>query len=310
MSNSFSEPGFLVQTPCGPRKSGIPESVDTPAPVNTVIWGVDRSNVDMARDGTDRGADLRRSGRIGGMTPDRDDGATGDRWVVVPARPGPLLRPSDRSGRQRDDLDELIDELLPDVDEGPGPFDVALAAIGVGLLVTGLATGATWMVVLGVLGAALGAVLPVRWVWRRSRSAQAGRATRALTDRGTVMAVDGIEVHDLISAHDALWSVAEGLTPAATIAVQGAAHQAVAEAAALLAGSAPATAEERAYVSERTRAMQDLLSDTRRSGTDVTERDARQGRVAAAAEIDALGGPSSLSRLADLRQDPEVHGGG
>ena len=29
--------GFLVQTPCGPRKSGMPESVEIPAPVRTVI---------------------------------------------------------------------------------------------------------------------------------------------------------------------------------------------------------------------------------------------------------------------------------
>ena len=31
----FSAPGFLVHTPCGPRKSGMPESVEMPAPVST-----------------------------------------------------------------------------------------------------------------------------------------------------------------------------------------------------------------------------------------------------------------------------------
>src|SRR5262245_14044322 len=35
MSESFSASGFFVQTPCGPRKSGMPESVEMPAPVNT-----------------------------------------------------------------------------------------------------------------------------------------------------------------------------------------------------------------------------------------------------------------------------------
>ena len=32
----FSAEGFLVHTPFGPRKSGIPESVDMPAPVSTI----------------------------------------------------------------------------------------------------------------------------------------------------------------------------------------------------------------------------------------------------------------------------------
>src|SRR3990172_11896300 len=35
MSESFSAFGFFVHTPCGPRKSGIPESVEMPAPVST-----------------------------------------------------------------------------------------------------------------------------------------------------------------------------------------------------------------------------------------------------------------------------------
>src|SRR5690349_3340775 len=36
MLESFSASGFLVHTPCGPRKSGMPESVEMPAPVRTV----------------------------------------------------------------------------------------------------------------------------------------------------------------------------------------------------------------------------------------------------------------------------------
>src|SRR5439155_18079562 len=34
MFESFSASGFFVHTPCGPRKSGIPDSVEIPAPVN------------------------------------------------------------------------------------------------------------------------------------------------------------------------------------------------------------------------------------------------------------------------------------
>src|SRR5258706_8469726 len=35
MSESFSALGFFVHTPCGPRKSGMPDSVEMPAPVST-----------------------------------------------------------------------------------------------------------------------------------------------------------------------------------------------------------------------------------------------------------------------------------
>ena len=35
MLDIFSASGFLVHKPCGPRKSGMPESVEMPAPVRT-----------------------------------------------------------------------------------------------------------------------------------------------------------------------------------------------------------------------------------------------------------------------------------
>src|SRR3989442_3652628 len=37
MFDIFSASGFLVQTPCGPRKSGMPESVEMPAPVSVTM---------------------------------------------------------------------------------------------------------------------------------------------------------------------------------------------------------------------------------------------------------------------------------
>src|SRR5215475_10505794 len=37
MVASFSASGFFVQTPFGPRKSGIPDSVEMPAPVSTTV---------------------------------------------------------------------------------------------------------------------------------------------------------------------------------------------------------------------------------------------------------------------------------
>src|SRR5206468_2834934 len=41
----FSASGFFVHTPCGPRKSGMPESVEMPAPVRTTMrraWSMKR----------------------------------------------------------------------------------------------------------------------------------------------------------------------------------------------------------------------------------------------------------------------------
>src|SRR5215471_10723687 len=41
-------PGFRVHTPCGPRKSGIPESVEIPAPVRTVTFRTPRAHAGAA----------------------------------------------------------------------------------------------------------------------------------------------------------------------------------------------------------------------------------------------------------------------
>src|SRR4051812_27648961 len=37
MLDIFSASGFFVHRPCGPRKSGMPESVEMPAPVSTTM---------------------------------------------------------------------------------------------------------------------------------------------------------------------------------------------------------------------------------------------------------------------------------
>src|SRR4029453_885237 len=58
-----------------------------------------------------------------------------DGVVGVPRAPGALVwLDVDRRPRDPDDLDDLIDELLPDVDDPPGWFDVGLIGVGAGLL--------------------------------------------------------------------------------------------------------------------------------------------------------------------------------
>src|ERR1700693_1608240 len=45
MSESFSAAGLRVHTPFGPRKSGMPESVEIPAPVSTTTCSAAPSQV-------------------------------------------------------------------------------------------------------------------------------------------------------------------------------------------------------------------------------------------------------------------------
>ena len=43
MFDIFSATGFFVHTPCGPRKSGMPESVEMPAPVSATTRSASRT---------------------------------------------------------------------------------------------------------------------------------------------------------------------------------------------------------------------------------------------------------------------------
>ena len=52
MFDIFSATGFLVHTPCGPRKSGMPESVEMPAPVSTTTRFASRTQFLTAADGS------------------------------------------------------------------------------------------------------------------------------------------------------------------------------------------------------------------------------------------------------------------
>src|SRR5262249_50010551 len=89
MSESFSAEGSLVQMPCGPRKSGMPDSVEIPAPVSTTICRAPRSRSARRSRGStsamaqryararatrpgDRGRAARPRARVGGEAAPRD----------------------------------------------------------------------------------------------------------------------------------------------------------------------------------------------------------------------------------------------
>src|SRR5919201_3273024 len=69
MFESFSAVGFFVQTPCGPRKSGIPDSVEIPAPVRPTTYPASRNQLVMRSrsvDGTRRGYRSEPANDVGG----------------------------------------------------------------------------------------------------------------------------------------------------------------------------------------------------------------------------------------------------
>lgn len=107
-------------------------------------------------------------------------------FVVVPHRPGPLVSlGTSESQRGRDDLDELIDDLFPDVDEHPGWVDAGLAVLGTGLLAwASIGEAPAVVTVIGVIALALGCILPIRAAWRRARQRLEHRRREGLLEKG------------------------------------------------------------------------------------------------------------------------------
>lgn len=235
------------------------------------------------------------------MSGGRGAQAGGGDVVVVPRAPGPLIRPdAGDTRRHRDDLDELIDELLPDSTEGPGLVDAGLLAGGAAL-VGWAAVGSppTVAVVAGAAALGLGSILPVRAAWR----ALTGRRRAAALGRGLPLQVAHPSLARLVAAYDALDGV--GALPHSA---RAAAHGAVLEVATLLEGRPPGSDRERNYVDVRADAVQELVRALRE--LDPAEGDglSRDLVVEAREELDALGGVSALSRLDDVTEQVRARG--
>jgi hypothetical protein len=220
-----------------------------------------------------------------------DEGGGSER-IVVPHAPGPLVRP-DAPRRDRDELDEVIDELFPDSDEGPGWFDAGLLAAGAALVGWALAGGGPgWALVVGLGCLALGVVLPARWLWRRAQ-----RAREVRRSVGVPLPGDDPAVARLVRAYDDLGELVSGDADPARIA----AHGALLEVATLLDGRRADTAAEREYVANRAAALEDLVGALR-SRPAVTEPGRLDPSLVAQArdELDALTGGGALGRLTEL----------
>ncbi len=233
----------------------------------------------------------------------RGDEAPEESIIVVPLAPGTLVRPG--AGRHRDGLDDLIDEFLPDTDEGPGPVDATLIAGGGALLAwTLLGAAPAIATVAGGIALGLGCILPLRAVWR----GVAGRRRSKRLTRGVAMRADEPALARLVTAYDALDAL--GVTSAAA---RAAAHGAVLEVASLLAGRLPATDSERHYVAARVTAVEQLAEALRElpvpvAGSAEEPAGVEPGlMVAAREELDALG-VSALSHLEGVTADERARG--
>lgn len=232
--------------------------------------------------------------------------------VVVPARPGPLIPLDVDSGRRRapDELDALIDELLPDVGDGPGLAD-GLFVLG-GLAVAGWAiatSGPRWLLAVGVIAVALGCVLPARAVWRRAGDRRRMRAHARVESRGTRLDATAPPTAHLVTAYRDLVRALPDADPDMSGPALAAAHAAVLEVATLCEGRVPSPSEA-AYVARRADAIaalaRSLADDASADAHDAPVADRPTSVVEARDELDALTGTSSVDRILDLT-DRQVH---
>lgn len=209
--------------------------------------------------------------------------------------------------RDRDDLDELIDELFPDVDEPPGWFDAALLVVGAALVVAGIMDVVPTpglIVGLGTLG--IGCVLPVRMAWRSARRRLQGRRHAALLATGVALDTSSPETSRLVGVYRDLVVTAAGTDLA--IPAVAAAHGALLDAATLLDGRSPASEAERTYVEERATAIEDLAETLRGSAVeDLAELPEPDTLVEARAELDQLTRSSSVQWLEALTNEARTH---
>jgi hypothetical protein len=243
---------------------------------------------------------------------DRTHSAEVGRLLVVPRRPGNLLDPECVSRpRAPDEIDELVTELFgPDPGGSPGWFDGVLVAIGLALIAWAeLRSHSLALTIVGVVLACLGLVLPVRSGWRWLNARRRSRRRDAILMKVAVLDVSDPLVRRLAESHDALLKAAAEPGMLLHQDAVSAAHLALVESAALLAGRSPSTQFEREYllnrveaIAELTRAIEEHDAVVRRElleDAEIESRLEREARARAGEELDATG-LSSLQELKDL----------
>lgn len=224
--------------------------------------------------------------------------------VIVPARPGPLV-PLGELGRSRDELDELIDDVFGESDDrGPGMVDAVLVLGGGGVIIAGLAQSLpTVVTVCGAAALALGAVLPLRSLWHKGRSARRTSRIQSLLGDGVLLRTDHPSVEHLLAAHQELLRVSAPLAITPRARVHDVAHVALLEVASLLGGRPPGAQREVDYVAARTHALEDLAATVADPRVGDGEGDRRRALVEARHEVEQLAGTSSLTDAYDVSRE-------
>lgn len=234
-------------------------------------------------------------------------------FVVVPHRPEPLVTLDETGGRDRDELDELIDDLFPDVDEGPGWFDAGLAASGVATVAWAqLGDAPGFVTALGAAAFGLGCILPIRTAWRWLANRSNARHMNAHLAAGVALDASSPPVAALVGSYRSLFGAtavdgADAVDAATVGEARSAAHAALMDVATLLDGRTPSTDRELDYIGQRARALSDLVASLR-ARAETTRRDsAATGPVldpdllvSAREELDQVAPVTSVSRLEEL----------
>jgi len=223
--------------------------------------------------------------------------------VIVPSRPGPL-ESLGGSERNRDEVDELLDDMFGEPDErGPGVADAVLVVGGAGAVVGGLAASLPGVVLVGgAVAVALGIVLPVRSGWRRLTANRRQAQLAARLAGGIPMRIDHEAVAELVAAHVRLTEAAHDANTSERSRLQSIAHAAVYEVASLLGGQRPQSPAELEYVQTRTRALGELVDVVVEVGLANGDPIARQARIEARRDVKDHGG-SSLTDAAGLIEE-------
>lgn len=224
--------------------------------------------------------------------------------VVVPARPGPIVRLQDLE-RSPDDVDELLDDVFGEPDErGPGPVDAVLVVGGLGAIIGGQAASLPTIVTVGGAAAVvLGAILPLRSLGRRLGSARRAARVKSLLGDGMLLRTDHAAVEQLLKANQQLASVAAALAESPQARVQQVAHSAVIEVASLLDGRRPVEQVEIDYIAARTRALTDLAAAVADPRVGDGDADRRRAVIDARHEVEELSGTSSLTDASQLSRE-------
>jgi hypothetical protein len=219
--------------------------------------------------------------------------------LVVPHRQGPLIElPPER---RRDEIDDVLDELFGETPgDSPGAFDAVLVVGGAALAVAALVVGLpAWVLVVGLVCAGFGLVLPLHHAWTRIAGERSLRRIREVMSRGTPLDAGHPETRRLTDAY-------RRLERSATADVLEPAHLALLEVAGLLRGRPPESPAEREYVAERADAIARLAETTERPAAEevveppIDEDALRDSAVQALRELDERTGSGSLARMEQL----------